>query len=131
MTHPKMIWPCINYRDALGAIDFLERAFGFVENAVYKTGDHVEHAELLFPEGGGIMLGSAKDDGSPFKRLPTGGAGVYVVTDHPDALYRSAQAAGARVISELKDESWGQRGFTVSDPEGNLWSFGTYRGEVK
>jgi uncharacterized glyoxalase superfamily protein PhnB len=29
----------------------------------------------------------------------------------------------------LKDEDYGSRGFTVSDPEGNLWSFGTYAGE--
>ena len=29
----------------------------------------------------------------------------------------------------LRDEDYGSRGFTVKDPEGNIWSFGTYRGE--
>lgn len=38
-----------------------------------------------------------------------------------------AKAAGARVVPEIRDEDYGSRGFTVSDP-GNLWSFGTYRG---
>ena len=126
-----MIWPCVNYRDALGAITFLKNAFGFVENAVHRSGDRVEHAELLFPEGGGVMLGSARSDGSPFEQLPTGASGTYAVTDNPGALYERARAAGAKVIRELRDEPWGQRGFTVADPEGNLWSFATYRGEVK
>jgi uncharacterized glyoxalase superfamily protein PhnB len=27
---------------------------------------------------------------------------------------------------EIKDEEYGGRGFTCSDPEGHLWSFGTY-----
>ena len=38
--------------------------------------------------------------------------------------------AGAVVVRGLKDEDYGSRGFTVKDHEGNLWSVGTYRGEV-
>lgn len=76
------------------------------------------------------MLGSARSDGSPFEQLPTGSSGMYVVTDNPGAVYERARAEGATVIRELRDEPWGQRGFTVADPEGNLWSFGTYRGEL-
>jgi uncharacterized glyoxalase superfamily protein PhnB len=29
----------------------------------------------------------------------------------------------------MRDEDYGSTGFVVADPEGNLWSFGTYRGE--
>jgi uncharacterized glyoxalase superfamily protein PhnB len=54
---------------------------------------------------------------------------VYVVTDHPDDVHDRAVAAGAELVQPLRDEDYGSRGFTVSDPEGNLWSFGTYRGE--
>ncbi len=75
------------------------------------------------------MLGSAGRGESPFSQLPTGGASVYAVTDEPDALFARATAAGAEVIQELRDEDYGSRGFSVRDPEGNLWSFGTYRGE--
>jgi uncharacterized glyoxalase superfamily protein PhnB len=32
-------------------------------------------------------------------------------------------------VRGLRDEDYGSRGFTVRDLEGNLWSFGTYRGE--
>jgi uncharacterized glyoxalase superfamily protein PhnB len=127
---PKMIWPCLNYRDAHAAIRFLADAFGFVATEVVDGGPDrpVAHAELRWPEGGGVMLGSASGDGNAFERLPTGASSVYVVTDSPDALYQRATRAGAAVVRGLKDEDYGSRGFTVSDPEGNLWSFGTYRG---
>jgi uncharacterized glyoxalase superfamily protein PhnB len=130
MTHSKMVWPCINYRDAPAAIEFLTVAFGFVVNAVHRSGDHVEHAELLFAEGGGVMLGSASSDGTPFERLPTGSTGVYIATDNPNGLYRAATGAGAKVVRELRREAH-SRGSIVADPEGNLGSFGTYRGEER
>ncbi len=52
-----------------------------------------------------------------------------MVCDEPDALFDRATAAGAEVVRGLVDEDYGSRGFTVRDLEGNLWSFGTYRGE--
>jgi uncharacterized glyoxalase superfamily protein PhnB len=51
-----------------------------------------------------------------------------VVTDEPDALFARAEAAGARVVRGLTDEDYGSRGFTLRDPEGVYWSFGTYAG---
>jgi uncharacterized glyoxalase superfamily protein PhnB len=122
------VWPCVNYRDAHAAIAFLTKALGFVVAVVHDRQGHVEHSELHWPEGGGIMLGSAATNGTPFERLPTGACGVYVVTRDPDAAWRRALAAGARVVKEITDEPYGSRGFVVADPEGNLWSFGTYRG---
>ncbi|PZG23702.1 glyoxalase [Nonomuraea aridisoli] len=121
------MWPCLSYRDARAAIRFLADAFGFVERACYTEGDAVAHAELAWPSGAGaIMLGSA-DESNDLDR-PTGSALLYVVTDDPDALLARATAAGAEVVRDLKDEDYGNRTFTVRDPEGNLWSFGTYPG---
>lgn len=124
-----MIWPCINYVDAPAAIDFLTRAFGFVAHAVHRDGSRVVHAELLFPEGGGIMLGSAARDGTAFERLPPGASAVYVATDAPSGLYTRATKIGAKVIRELRRAPLGGSDFIVEDPEGNVWSFGDYRGE--
>jgi uncharacterized glyoxalase superfamily protein PhnB len=126
------VWPCCSFRDARAAIDFLTKAFGFEEAACYTRDDDpsvVEHAEMRWPLGGGIMLGSAGKDGSAFGERKPGNDAVYVVCDDPDALFERATAAGAEVVRGLKDEDYGSRGFTVRDPEGNLWSFGTYAGE--
>ncbi|RKR89898.1 putative glyoxalase superfamily protein PhnB [Micromonospora pisi] len=125
---PPQVWPSVPARDALGLIQFLVTAFGFEETAVYATNDRVEHAELAWPLGGGIMLGSAKDDPDDAWSRQPGTFGAYVVTDDPDALYARAVGAGAKVLRELADTDYGSRDFIVADPEGNRWSFGTYRG---
>lgn len=57
--------------------------------------------------------------------------GVYVVTDDPAAVFERARSAGAHVVRELRDEPHGGQGFVVTDPEGNLWSIGSYRGEQR
>jgi uncharacterized glyoxalase superfamily protein PhnB len=122
-----MIWPSIRYSDAHAAIRFLVDAFGFERVAVYETGDRVDHAELRWPGGGGVMLGSASREDSSIAGLPAGTGSIYVVTDDVDGLFKRARAAGATVVQEPRDESYGA-GFTVRDPEGVFWSFGTYRG---
>ena len=131
MSYPT-IWPVLSYRDARAAIDFLTKAFGFEMTACYaRDGDPaiVEHAEMRWPLGGGIMFGTAGKDDSPFGQRAPGNDSVYVVCDDPDGLFERAVELGAQVVRGLADEDWGSRGFTVRDPEGNLWSFGTYKGQ--
>jgi uncharacterized glyoxalase superfamily protein PhnB len=132
MTTPRTaVWPVLSYKDARGAIAFLSSAFGFEERACYAREDDpsiVEHAEMAWPLGGGIMFGTSGKDDSPFGQRVPGNDSVYVVCDDPDGLFERAVAAGADVVRGLVDEDYGSRGFTVRDPEGNLWSFGTYDG---
>ncbi|MET7424560.1 VOC family protein [Dactylosporangium sp. NPDC005555] len=132
MTSPSpQVWPTLRATDARALIRFLVDAFGFREVVVHGDGDRVDHAELAWPLGGGIMLGSVRDtDGDTWPMRP-GTFGAYVVTDDPDGLYARAVAAGAKVHKELADQDYGSRDFIVHDPEGNLWSFGTYRGEPR
>lgn len=123
------VWPILAYQDAPAAINFLTKAFGFEKQACYgRDGDPsiIEHAEMRWPAGGGIMFGTAGKDDSPFGRRMPGNDAVYVVCEDPDGLFAQAVAAGAEVVREVIDEDYGSRGFTVRDPEGNLWSFGTY-----
>jgi uncharacterized glyoxalase superfamily protein PhnB len=130
-TTTTTIWPVLAFRDARAAADFLERAFGFETAALHaREGEPavIEHAEMRMPGGGGVMFGTAGKDDSPFGRRAPGNDCVYVVCDEPDELFARATAAGAEVVRGLKDEDYGSRGFTVCDPEGNLWSFGTYAG---
>ena len=129
---PPQVWPTLRARDARGLIRFLVTAFGFEETVVYGDGDRVEHAQLSWPPGGGVMLGSVREaDEEDRWPVPPGSFGAYVVTDSPDALFDRAAAAGAEVIAPLHDTDYGSRDFAVRDPEGNRWSFGTYRGEPR
>jgi uncharacterized glyoxalase superfamily protein PhnB len=125
---PPSVWPTTHAADARALIHFLIDAFGFELTAMYADGDVVHHAELVWPLGGGIMLGSARE-GSDVRQ--PGQMSVYVVTEDPDALCERARAAGAEITTELHDTDYGSRDFAARDPEGNSYSFGTYRGEPR
>lgn len=123
------VWPVFQAHDAPALIDFLVDTVGFVQAAVYADGDTVHHAQLDWPEGGGVMLGSYQPGGE-WSREP-GSFGAYVVTGEVDELYERVKAAGSTITRELADQDYGNREFGIADPEGNLWSFGPYRGEPR
>jgi uncharacterized glyoxalase superfamily protein PhnB len=125
-TPPPQVWPTLSATDARALIRFLVDVVGFEETAVYGEGDVVHHAELSWPLGGGVMLGSARGDNATV--TGPGRFSAYVVVDEPDALCERIRAAGATVTMELHDTDYGSRDFAIDDPEGNHWYFGTYRG---
>ena len=117
------VWPAMAFRDSDRMITWLQ-AIGFTEHATYREGGKVVHAEWLWPGGGGIMFGDERDD-SPLHEA--GKAGIYLVTDDPDAVFDAAVAAGATVQRPMEDQDFGGRSGSVRDPEGNHWSFGSYQ----
>ena len=125
-TPPPQVWPTFSATDARALIRFLVDVVGFEETAVYGEGDVVHHAELSWPPGGGVMLGSARSDNETV--TGPGRFSAYVVTDEPDALCERIRAAGGKITTELRDTDYGSRDFAIDDPEGNHWYFGTYRG---
>lgn len=128
-TDPPRIYPTLRCRDAEAMIAFLRDAFGFVESFAHRENGLVEHAELSF-RGGVVMLGQDRDDAYAAivgRAGPPSGHGVYIAIEDPDDLCARAEAAGAEIVMPLSDKPHGSREFTCRDPEGNVWSFGTYR----
>jgi len=125
-----VVWPSIRCGDTRALIDFLVAAFGFEEqfSVPGEDGKGIIHAQIRWPGGGGVMLGDAEGGDAFHLSLPFGPVSIYVVTDQPDALHDRAVAVGATIVRGLRDEDYGSRGFSATDPEGNLWSFGTYAG---
>jgi len=122
------LWPGATYADALAARRWLA-ALGF-DQGILVTGDDestVIHSEMLWPEGGRVMVSSADKSDTMFA-VPPGSGSCYVVTDDPDAVYARARELGGEIIREMEETDYGSRGFSVRDPEGNRWSFGTYAG---
>ena len=118
------VFPCITFRDAKASFDWLERALGAERLAVYEDDEgRVVHAELRIGAGA-IMAG---DERAGSKATPPGVSVLYMVVDDADAAYERAKAAGAEV-TEPVDQDDGAREITVTDPDGNRWSLGTYRG---
>jgi len=126
--------PCLRYRNAPVAIEWLCAAFGFEKQAVYPNDDGtIAHAQLTFGNGM-IMLGSVLEKKTEWGNLikqpdEIGGAetqSAYVIVADADTVYARAKAAGATMVVEIKDEDYGGRGFSCYDLEGHLWNFGTY-----
>ena len=121
---PQTVFPCITFRDAHASIDWLERALGAKRVEVHEDdAGRVLHAEIRIGESS-VMCG---DERAGSKATPAGVSVVYVVVEDADAAYERARAAGAEV-TEPVDQDYGSRDITVTDPDGNRWSLGTYAG---
>src|SRR5262245_58338733 len=99
------IIPCLRYRDAPAAVDWLCRAFGFQKKAVFEGPDNtIAHGELTFGNGM-IMVGSFAHD-SPYANVLISPEEIdgkqtqspYVVVEDADAVYATAKAAGAKIL---------------------------------
>ncbi len=122
------IFPAVRYADADAALAFLTAALGAQERQVYRDGSGAIHHGEIEIEGSVIFIGQ-------FRKAPPRGApappeqspmSLYLVVGDPDAHHARAVAAGATVTRELVDTDYGSREYSVVDPEGNGWSFGTY-----
>ncbi len=133
--HPSII-PALRYADAPAAIEWLCEAFGFEATLVVPGEEEgiIAHAQLMLGNGM-IMLGSAgTHPGSAFDEVMRPPSeldghctqGAYVIVDDADAHHERALAAGAEILLELEDQGYGGRGYTCRDPQGHVWSFGTY-----
>ena len=127
-TEPPRLYPTLRCRDADAMIRWLIDVFGFREHVVYRADGVVQHAELAF--GSSIlMLGQDRDDA--YGKMVGERSGrrtdaLYVAVPDPDQVFERARAAGATIEREPHDTEYGSRDFACRDPEGNLWSFGTY-----
>ncbi|WP_405619425.1 VOC family protein [Streptomyces sp. NBC_01511] len=121
------ICPTLVYEDAKAAIRTLKDAFGFTEVSVYEGEDgSVLHAELAHGNGM-VMLGSGKAEGVFAEAMAGGGpAGIYVVVEDVDAHHARAVEQGVEILMPPTDQDYGSRDYMARDPEGNVWSFGTY-----
>jgi uncharacterized glyoxalase superfamily protein PhnB len=129
---PSTIIPAMRYRNAAAAIEWLCQAFGFEKHLVVPgENGTIAHAELTLGNGM-MMLGSVRDNEfSKLVKQPDQLDGVetqspYVVVKDADAHYARAVAAGAKIVREIEDASYGGRGYSCRDLEDHLWSFGSY-----
>jgi uncharacterized glyoxalase superfamily protein PhnB len=130
MPHSFAVIPCLRYDNALAAIAFLRDAFGFTEHLVVPDGNGgITHAQLTLGQGM-VMLGSASNppiaDWLTAARLGGVSGCIHVMVPDADAHHATAAAHGATILEAPSDQDYGGRNYLARDPEGNLWSFGTY-----
>ncbi len=122
---PPTIAPYLLYEDCDAALDFLARAFGFVETLRYTGPEgYVSHAEMTIGDDGIIYMGDPGGDYQGPAKLGARTQLVCVQVDDVDATFERAKAAGAEIVAEPADQAYGERSFRAYDPEGHSWSIG-------
>ncbi len=119
------LFATLRYADADAAMSFLE-GLGFEQLAVFRDDTAVSHAEYRWGRHGGIMFGSAPEEESQI-----GAGSVYCVVesdDDVDVIHATAIDLGGASVQAPMDPDYGGRTATIADPEGNVFSFGSYRG---
>ena len=126
------IVPTLRYRNPKAAIGYLCDVLGFEKHAIHEDADgKVMHAELTFGNGM-IMLGpvAPTEFGQNMRQPDEIGMketqSPYLVVADADSVYQRAKAASFTVLRDIRDEDYSGRGFTCRDPEGHIWSIGTY-----
>jgi uncharacterized glyoxalase superfamily protein PhnB len=119
----QVVTPYVLYRDVAGALDWLSLAFGYRETLRFTEDDgRVSHAEMDIG-GSTIMLGQPAGDFRTPAELGVATVLLHVSVPDVDARFERAVSAGARVVREPADQTYGDRNCAVTDPEGHQWWF--------
>jgi PhnB protein len=107
--------PWIVTDDTGALLDFITAAFDGDELARIAVEDgSIGHAEIRV--GDTVLL--AFDRREEWPVMPSL---LRVYVPDADAAFENAVAAGARVVTQLADSAWGDRGGRLRDPFGNIW----------
>lgn len=121
--------PSLTVSDIHRSTQFYEDALGFTKTfAIPGPGGDPVHVSLSNGTAM-VMLGVAMTDSPAPRASDSAGLGVNLYvgvegTDDIDDLFARATAAGARVVQEPTDEFWGDRDWSIADPDGYVITVG-------
>ncbi|MBL4980789.1 VOC family protein [Pseudomonas fluorescens] len=112
------------------AIDFYKKAFGATQVMRLDMPDgRVGHAELRIGDSS-LMLGTPCDQMALRNPDEHTSIGLHLYVEDVDAQFQRAVDAGATVVSEPKDQFYGDRSASVKDPFGHLWFLATHKEDL-
>jgi PhnB protein len=126
------VTPYLIIKGATQALDFYKKAFGAVELMRFPGPNNtIGHAEIRIGKGV-VMLADGMPDMGHLDPLSIGGSpvGLMFYVDDVDKLFAQAVAAGAKVKQPLKDQFYGDRSATITDPFGHIWTIATHKEDV-
>ena len=126
------ITPYLYYRDLATALTWLEKTCGFRRGGELPGPDgSLMHAEMGYHDGV-VMMGVACAENGGSSPADLGGVtqGIYIYVDDIDAHYRHTLACGSDEVTEPEDRFWGDRVYSVVDPEGHRWTFAQHTKDV-
>ena len=130
------IIPMLSYENGIAAIEWLSKAFGFLENREvrFMEDERLTHAELQLNENI-IMLATPTADYESINKqrehyaqmnkwlsAPYIVNGLLVYVDDVEMHFKTAKDNGAQILSDIEDGFPGKR-YRCADLEGQRWMF--------
>ena len=126
------VTPYLIVRDAARALDFYKKAFGATEVLrIPAPGGKIGHAEIKIGDGM-VMLADESPEMGHNGPQSLGGTPItlmFYVAD-VDAQFAQALAAGGKIKHPVKDQFYGDRSGTLTDPSGHIWTMATHTEDV-
>ena len=118
------VTPYLSIDGARQAIDFYIKAFGAIERETMpvENSDKLMHAQIDI-NGSPIFLADFFPDYG-YPAVPAQGFNLHLHVDDAQRWWDRAVAAGATVLSPLKEEFWGDIYGQLKDPFGVTWAIG-------
>jgi uncharacterized glyoxalase superfamily protein PhnB len=139
---PRIV-PMMAFEDVGGALDWLAAAFGFRERTRFEESDgRITHAEMEMEDGVIMLANPTPDYQSPrrhrescqqarkWSEVPYVIDGLLVYVQDVDKHFAQARDAGATILSEPEDQSYGDRNYRAEDLEGHRWMFAQHLRDV-
>ena len=126
------VTPYLIIRNASKAIEFYKKAFGATEVMRFPGPDGtIGHAEIKIGEGV-VMLADESPEMGHKSPQTLGGTAITLLLYVPDvdAQFAKAVAAGGTIKNPLKDQFYGDRSGTITDPFGHIWTIATHTEDV-
>ena len=120
------VMPYLLYKDVGKAMQWLSKAFGFLEVGERLEGEDgtIQHAAMVSADGGDVvMLGCPGPKYKNPRKLGTATQMLYIYVDDVDKHFARAKKVKPTVINKLEDTFYGDRRYGVEDPEGHQWYF--------
>lgn len=113
------VTPYLAIHGAAKVIEFLKQAFDAIEIERHSMPDGtIMNAEVKIGDSM-VMVGEKPKDQQGFPAM------LYLYVEDVDTVFKKAVKAGAKVVREVADQSYGDRSGGVEDSAGNQWWIAT------
>ena len=126
------VTPYLILNGAADAIEYYQKAFGATELfRMSAPGGKIGHAEIKIGNSP-IMLADEHPEMGYKSPRSWGGTPVslMIYVEDVDTVFKQAIAAGAKEQQAVKDQFYGDRTGTLTDPFGHVWTIATHKEDV-
>lgn len=124
-----IVLPHITYHDVDAASEWLSAVFGFTEHYRYGPPGAPSGAQMYLGNAWIMLDGTDSGQQTPAE-LGYGTQSLTVFVPDVDAHYEKAKSAGAMIVEDLHETTYGERQYGARDLDGHHWLFSTHARDV-